>query len=734
MSRAGLLATSVFALLAGLPASVAEGGVISPGTVLSEQKISATEGGFTGALQDQDVFGVSAAALGDLDGDGVGDIAVGAEFDDDGGLDRGAVWILFLDPNGAVKSHQKISATEGGFLGTLDDSDFFGVGVHALDDINGDGVRDLAVGAVEDDDGGTDVGAVWILFLDPNGMVNSHQKISATEGGFTGVLDLDTNFGVSVAALGDIDGDGVCDLAVGANRDGDGGFRRGAVWILFLNSDGTVDSHQKISDTQGGFTGALSDGDIFGVMVSSLGDLDGDGLNDLAVGAGGDDDGGSDHGAVWVLFLNSDGTVKSHQKISSNEGGFTGTLGSGDNFGLGLAPLADLDGDGVVELAVGARLDDFPEPRTGAVWILFLHPDGTVKSHVKIGANQGGFMGDLDAGDRFGVALASTGDLDGDGVSELAVGAHSDDDGGTDRGAVWILFLDSVVPFCGDGNLDPQEECDDGNLVEGDGCSSGCRIERVQSKAQRKCILALNKSFSKVARAQGKLIGSCIKKGSKGQLGAQSIEDCTTADSAKLANATSQTVSKAEKRCADPNDPAFPDFGASDAPTINDVAVQMELDLIHEAFGSDLDSSIIPKATDKAGAKCQQAIAKEVRKCRAARLSQYNGCKKSGLKNGDIQSGVALAACLEFDPRYKIATACDPAAGRIALTAFKKCVRKDVDLSDAFPGCDTDDLGELTTCLNDAAQCEVCQALRQADALPLDCDQLDDGLANGSCL
>ena len=83
--------------------------------------------------------------------------------------------------------------------------------------------------------------------------------------------------------------------------------------------------YQKISDTQGGFAGGLDDGDSFGT-VTSLGDLDGDGVGDLAVGAHQDDDGGLGRGAVWILFLNSDGTVKSHQKISDTEGGFAGGL------------------------------------------------------------------------------------------------------------------------------------------------------------------------------------------------------------------------------------------------------------------------------------------------------------------------------------------------------------------------------------------------------------------------
>ena len=70
---------------------------------------------------------------------------------------------------------------------------------------------------------------MWVLFLNADGTVKAHQKISDTEGGFTGTLDNDDRFGFSVASVGDLDGDGVGDLAVGAVRDGDGGLKRGAV-------------------------------------------------------------------------------------------------------------------------------------------------------------------------------------------------------------------------------------------------------------------------------------------------------------------------------------------------------------------------------------------------------------------------------------------------------------------------------------------------------------------------
>ncbi len=336
---------------------------------------------------------------------------------------------------------------------TLTNDDNFGNKVGGLGDLDGDGVPDLAVGAWLDDDGGTDRGAVWILFLNTDGTVKSHQKISSTQGGFTGILDDGDRFSGS-RSLGDLDGDGpsVLTLAVGAGLDDDGGTDRGAVWVLFLNADGTVNSHQKISSTEGGFTGILDNGDGFGASAVSLGDLDGDGVDDMAVGAIFDDDGGSDHGAVWVLFLNTDGTVNAHQKISDTQGGFTGTLDSFDFFGITAASLGDLDGDGVGDLAVGAELDDDGGADRGAVWVMFLNVDGTVESHQKISSTQGGGP-PLDNVDGLALSVASLGDLDGDGVVDLAAGTHHDDDGGFDRGAVWILFLDDgACPWDLDGD------------------------------------------------------------------------------------------------------------------------------------------------------------------------------------------------------------------------------------------------------------------------------------------
>lgn len=427
MFRWTLLSALLFpAFLLYLPASA-----LAQALVIDHVKVTEGQGGFTGNLDDQDSFGVSSAALGDVDGDGITDIAVGASRDDDGDSDAGAVWILFLNADGTVKGHQKISSTQGGFSGPLHGGDFFGTYVASMGDRDGNGVQDLAVGAIFDDDGGSDRGAVWLIDLNPDGTAKASRKISAEAGGFTGILSDEDRFGTSVAALGDVDGDGVGDLAVGAREDDDGGSAAGAVWILFLNADGTVKSHSKISDTQGGLGGELDAGDRLGMSAAALGDLN--------------DDGGTNRGAVWILFLDADGTVKSYRKISDTQGGFEGTLDDHDVFGSCVANMGDMDGDGVPDLAVGAIGDDDGGFERGAARLLFLNADGSVKSSQKFSDREGGLQGALTTAVYFGSSVTSLGDLDGNGTIDLAAGAHYDNAAGPKYGAMYLLFLEALT-------------------------------------------------------------------------------------------------------------------------------------------------------------------------------------------------------------------------------------------------------------------------------------------------
>jgi len=388
--------------------------------VKHSQLISDIDGNFSGLLEDGDQFGSGVTSLGDLDGDGIEDIVVGAS-------QSQSVWILFLTQSGTVKSYYQYNEGNGAF----------GNCVANIGDLDGDGNNDIVVGDYYDSEVQSSSGAVWILFLNSDGTIKSHQKITQGVGGFSGVLEGNHHFGESVSSLGDLDGDGVLDIAVGAQCAGNG--YKGAVWILFLNTDGTVKSYQKISDNEGGFSGGLDASDYFGTSVTNISDLDKDGIQDIAVGASYDGDGHSYAGAIWILFMNGDGTVKDQQKISATEGEFTGELEYYDMFGKSLTSIGDFNSDGTEDIAVGSWWDDDGETDRGAVWLLYLNRNGTVNSYTKISDTNENFTGNL-SGDAFGRSVSLLNDIDGDGFKDLVVGAR-DDGSQNHKGAVWIISL-----------------------------------------------------------------------------------------------------------------------------------------------------------------------------------------------------------------------------------------------------------------------------------------------------
>jgi PKD repeat protein len=426
-------------------ASLAPAAAQSPGTVLYYQKINTKQGNGPPGVDPDDQFGRGSCVVGDVDLDGVQDLVVGALGDDDGDSNAGAVWVLFMNTNGTVKSRQKISQTRGGFTANLDADDEFGRAVREIGDFDQDGVPDIAVSADFDDDGDTDAGALYLLYLMRDGTCKSWSKISATSGGFTGNLDNDDQFGRGMRQIGDLDLDGVEDLAVGSPHDDDGGSNRGAVWILFMKRDGTVKSHKKISSTSGNLGQTLSDGGEFGFDCAVVGDRDGDGVQDLVYGSPDQKTDGIQQGAVFVLFMKSDGTVKSSKRITEAYSGFpSDPLDTNDEFGCAVESIGDIDGDGIGDLAVGAgKDDDGPSGAVdrGAVYILFLNQDCTVRGIQKISAVAGGLSAYLGNGGRFGTSLAYPGDHDRDGWPDLFVGCRFDSESGPNSGAEFFLAL-----------------------------------------------------------------------------------------------------------------------------------------------------------------------------------------------------------------------------------------------------------------------------------------------------
>ncbi len=370
----------------------------STGWVDSSLKISDLSGGFAGGLKINDNFGFSLAGIGDINGDGTEDLAIGAPFDKDSALDAGAIYVLFLDADGSVAGYQKISDSLGDFDSNLDAQDYFGYSLAATSDWNGDGRAELLVGAPGDDDAAGQSGAIYIVFIGSDGKVDSTEKICKTCGGWSPAgIGAWSFFGASVADMGDLNGDGNPEIAVSPLSDQDSLISAGAVYVIFLSAKYAVQKHQKISLLNGDFDGELKAFDHFGIGLTNIGDQNGDSVNDLAAGVPFEEEFYDDVGGVYILFLDSTGKVDSNVLISSKMGGYPLWLDSYDNFGISVANIGDVDGNGVDDFVAGAHGCDDGGNGTGAVWIMWLDPDSTCSGDFQCGYIQGEVVVDFDA-------------------------------------------------------------------------------------------------------------------------------------------------------------------------------------------------------------------------------------------------------------------------------------------------------------------------------------------------
>ena len=318
---------------------------------------------------------------------------------------------------------------------SLSPGDRFGSSVAPAGDLDRDGIPDVVVGA--ESDGGA--GALHVVFMNADGTPKRAAEINGTTSGGPSLSPGD-GFGASAAPAGDLDRDGIPDVAVGAPGDDAGGSGSGALYLVFMNSDGTPKRTAKIIGTTANGP-SLSAGDGFGSSAAPAGDLDGDGIPDLAVGAPGDDAGGSGSGALHVMLMNADGTPKRTAEINGATAGAP-SLSAGDGFGASAATAGDLNGDGIPDIAVGAPGDDTGGTGSGALHVVLMNADGTIKRTSKItGATSNGPS--LSDNDGFGSSAAPAGDLDRDGIPDVAAGAPGDDAGGAGSGALHIVLMNA---------------------------------------------------------------------------------------------------------------------------------------------------------------------------------------------------------------------------------------------------------------------------------------------------
>ena|GEM_PF-2618473 len=274
-------------------------------------------------------FGFSLAGVGDVDADGFDDVLVGGASGE-----VGLFHVLYgSSPRGSPGRWQTI------YSPNTEEWDCFGASLAGAGDVNMDGFADLVIGAYCDDAVADSSGSVHVYSGSANGVVE-------TEGEWVAPEDLAQHdqFGRSVGAAGDVDGDGFGDVLVGAWGSDFGGYDQGAATVLFGSASGVSSrAPQRLTATDG------RDLDDFGLSVAGVGDIDNDGYSDVLIGAPGDDDGGSEAGALYLYYGSNTGAEESSEsKIRA-----TDTAGL-QGLGALVIGTGDLNGDHVPELIAGA--------------------------------------------------------------------------------------------------------------------------------------------------------------------------------------------------------------------------------------------------------------------------------------------------------------------------------------------------------------------------------------------
>ena len=354
-------------------------------------------------------YGFSVATGGDLNGDGIHDVLIGApEHEDSPSIIGGVVFVYLGSETGLALD----TILESGQSNAE-----FGFSVAWAGEVADDRFDDIVVGAPGYDDNDSFEGGVAFIYEgSASGLVNIPDD--------TLTLDNDeARFGFSVATAGDVNADGYSDVIIGAPSLDDGGTTNAGAAFVYRGAASGLNSTHTWSDT-----GTAANVE-FGATVSTAGDVDGNGYSDVVVGAPGSS---SDQGLAYIYQGYSSGladTVETTLDMSQ----------AGAEFGTSVATAGDVDGDGYADVIVGAPLYDNGETNEGAAFVYFGSDSGLVNIPVDT-------LDSDQAEAKFGAAVSTAGDVDGRGYSDVIIGAPAYSDGSGGEGGAFVFLGDIFLP------------------------------------------------------------------------------------------------------------------------------------------------------------------------------------------------------------------------------------------------------------------------------------------------
>ena len=398
--------------------------------------LSAADASFIGE-DEFDNAGRSVSGAGDVNGDGYDDILIGASGDEEGGYTAGQAYLILGKASGWSMG-TNLSAADASFIGE-DEYDDAGSKVSGAGDVNGDGYDDFLIASVDDEEGGGEgAGQVYLILGKASGW-SMDTDLSAADASFWGESAGD-QAGSAVSGAGDVNGDGYDDLLIGAFFNDDGGSDAGQAYLILGKAYGwSMDTDLSAADAS--FIGEDA-GDRAGWSVSGAGDVNGDGYDDLLIGASDDSDSDSKAGQAYLILGKASGWSMD-TNLSTADASFWGE-NAGDYAGSTVSDAGDVNGDGYDDLLVGAPYNGDSAAGAGQVYLILGKASGW-SMDTNLSAADASFWGE-DAGDYAGYSISGAGDANGDGYDDLLIGAIFDDDGGVSAGQAYLVLSDYAAP------------------------------------------------------------------------------------------------------------------------------------------------------------------------------------------------------------------------------------------------------------------------------------------------
>jgi hypothetical protein len=406
------------------------------------QSLADADSSFLGEAEENS-SGAAIANSGDINGDGLDDVVIGANTNSEGGEHAGQVYIFFGSSAG-WSMDTGLAEADASLVGETD-WDYVGAAIAGVGDVNGDNIDDLLIGAPFDDQPGGDpavccdgAGVTYLVLGKASGWAMDI-PISQADASFWGEVRWDYS-GEWVSGAGDVDADGLDDFLIVAPANDEAGTDSGQAYLFLGRSDGWR-LGISLADADSSF---LGDGrDDYSWVASGAGDVNGDGFDDFLIGSPHHENESlpGSYGQVYLFFGGTTGWEMDTSFADADASFVAEQLSAGQSWVCGAGPAAgagDVNGDGFDDILIGGPGHDEIGMDAGKAF-LFLGRAGDWTMETSL-SDADLFLYAERAGDEFGTHVAGAGDVDGDGYDDFLVSARMNDDGGTSAGKTYLYF------------------------------------------------------------------------------------------------------------------------------------------------------------------------------------------------------------------------------------------------------------------------------------------------------